>query len=241
MYSDNLKQGSVYEKAVNDFKKYSERYNYEFFFNNKTYNVDREVYYMKLYSLIEFIIKGLNEETYDWILWTDTDVVLTNPNIELSAFIPPEDQDNIHFIITSDHNGFNAGVFLIRVHPWSLTLMMRANTYNYFSDGKKLRFADQSAIRNVLMEGHEEEHYIVVPQTWFNSYNCEDKKNIRCVIRGDILVHFPGKKETKVNRMEEFIKKIEGNSEWTSRTTSEMRKMALEYYNLPKDQQRHIL
>lgn len=85
--------------------------------------------------------------------------------------------DKIHFIVSDDFNGLNCGVFFIRVHPWSLNFLMRATSYFYYHQEKYLLFADQSSKNNILTASNDtDEHYIIVPQYWFNTYIGDKKK-----------------------------------------------------------------
>jgi len=93
--------------------------------------------------------------------------------------------NNIHLIISDDVNGLNNGVFFIRVHPWSLNFLMRSMSYSYFNNKHSLRYAEQSSMNNVLIEGDESYHYIIVLQSWFNSY-------IGLNTKGEFLLHLVG-------------------------------------------------
>jgi len=231
MFSNNIKPNSIYENAVSSFYQYAQIHNYEFQFNHYRYDTERQVFFMKLNSVLEKVIIGLKEKKYDWVFWVDSDVILANPNIKLEAFLPNENMNNIHLIIADDVNGLNAGVFLMRVHPWSLNLLMRAMSYSYFNDKKGLKYADQSSINNVLFES-EENNYIVVPQNWFNSYIGLNKD-------GDFLLHLAGH-VTKDSEAETFRNHIKSDKKWYSKTSKEMREEVLKYYSLPEKEQHHI-
>jgi len=68
MFSNKIDVNSVYENAISEFYQYSKFYGYKFVLNRNRYDTEREVFYMKLNTLIENLIKGLKEKTYDWIL-----------------------------------------------------------------------------------------------------------------------------------------------------------------------------
>jgi len=142
--------------------------------------------------------------------------------------------NNIHLIAADDINGFNAGVFLIRVHPWSLNFLMRAMSYSYFNNqlGQGLKYADQSSMNNVLVEGEESDHYVIVPQTWFNSYDGLNTK-------GEFLIHLAGHID-KDKEAQIFREYISNDKEWYKRSSAKMRKEVLKYYDLPKEKQHKI-
>jgi len=234
MFANEIEVNSVYENAISEFYQYSKYHGYKFLLNTYRYDTEREIYYMKLNMLIENLIKCLKEKSYDWIFWVDSDVVLINPNIKLETFLPNEKMDLINFIGTIDFNGFNGGVFFIRVHPWSLNFLMRASTYFYYNQEDYLLFADQSSMNNVLTSSKDtEDHYIIVPQYWFNSH-IDDKQ------KGEFLVHLAGQ-HNKTERARKLRSQIEEDPEWyTSVSSKDLRKKVLEYYDLPKEQQKKI-
>ncbi|ORX56562.1 hypothetical protein BCR36DRAFT_345800 [Piromyces finnis] len=164
MFADKVKKDSVYENAISEFAQYADAYNYGFSLEDQNIIKTRSIYYMKLYYILEHLMDAMKNQSYDWLFWVDGDVVLTNPNIQLKAFIPPDDKDDIHLVITSDVNGLNAGVFLIRVHPWSIDFMMKAYTYAFYHSEEDLYYYDQSSMFHVLQNMEEDSHYIIVPQ-----------------------------------------------------------------------------
>jgi hypothetical protein len=233
MFSDKVAPNSAYENAISSFYQYSKIHGYDFKFYHNRFDTERQIFYMKFNSIIETIIERLQEKRYGWIFWVDSDVILTNPNIRIETFLPNDKMNKIHFIASDDSSGLNAGVFLIRVHPWSLNLLMRAMAYSYFNKDKSLRFADQSSINNVLTETNDDkDHYIIVPQTWFNSYFGVEK-------HGDFILHLAGivgkDNESKLLREE-----ISNDQTWYGRTSKKMRKEVLKYYALPKRKQHKI-
>jgi len=64
----NIKVNSIYENAISEFYQYANIHHYHFHPYAIRYDSSREICYMKLLSVMESIIKGLKEKTYDWIL-----------------------------------------------------------------------------------------------------------------------------------------------------------------------------
>jgi len=186
----------------------------------------------KIKLIIYIIIIILNVTIF--FSWVDSDVILVNPNIKLETFLPNEKMDLIHLIVSNDYNGLNCGVFFIRVHPWSLNFIMRAYSYFYYHPERYLLYADQSSINNVLTSSNDtDDHYIIVPQYWFNSYIGDKEK-------GEFLVHLAGKRDKSIiARL--FRLQIKSDPRWfTAMTSKDLRKKVLEYYKLPKEQQQKI-
>jgi len=228
MYADNIAPNSVYEHAISELYQYSDIHGYKFILNTDKYNKDRKPFYMKLYVVQEAIINGLKNKEYDWIFWIDSDVSLANPNIKLETFLPED--NSINLVIAADHHGINAGAFLIRVCSWSLDFMSRSLAYQYSRPDFNLEYADQTSMNNVLLEGHEQNHFVIVPQSWFNVYPGWRRD-------GDLLIHLAGvpDKNKAVLRIKD---EIDNNEKYlTAQTNKSLRKEVLEFYGLPREKQ----
>jgi len=231
MYSENVKVNSYLENAISELYQYANIYGYKFIFNNQRYDRERESFYMKIHVLTEAVLQGLKEKEYEWIFWADGDVILANPNIRLESFLP-RNQD-IH-LIAADRNGLNAGVFFIRVHPWTLNFLLRAGSYAYYKNNTYYRYGEEAGINNVLVEYKEDKHYVIVPPSWFNQYPEKRRK-------GDFLLHFCYRKHESTSKAEDIRKELKDDSSYTkAKDTEQMRDEVLDYYNLPRRRQLKI-
>eukprot|EP00833_Pecoramyces_ruminatium_P005619 jgi/Orpsp1_1/1179651/evm.model.c7180000070202.1 len=166
--------------------------------------------------------------------WSDSDTMIINPNIKLESFLPSDKMSKIHFIAGIDRCGLQLGVFFIHVHEWSLNMLMRAISYSYFKKNKGLKFEDQSMVNNILTEYDESEHYVIVPQKWFN-------QRIGALEKGDFLLHIMGKTFNKKMKIAKDIRdQMKNDTEWQSKTNKEIREEVLKYYDLPKSEQLKI-
>jgi len=238
-FYNSIKSNSIQEHSVSEFYQYAKIHNYDFQLNYINYSPDREIYFMKLYNIIEKIIEGLKYKKYDWLLWVDSDVVIFNPNIKLEAFLPDEKMNKVHLIAAYDYLGrknyccgLNSGVFFIRVHEWSLNLLIRAISYPYFNTEKELYFPEQISLNNILIESNEFEHFRIVPEQWFN---------IRYIKSGSFLLHIMGgPNDEKIEYFKRIINNTENEEIWNSKINEEIRKEVLKYYNLPRENQKNI-
>lgn len=101
----NLKYVKMHNKNIND---YAKKWNYEYIFIDKC---DYNVYWCKLY----IVLKYLNSENYDYVVWLDSDTVINNYDICFGDILTNYDKDI--FIGDDNHPLFyltNAGVFVIR-------------------------------------------------------------------------------------------------------------------------------
>ncbi|KAL4991441.1 hypothetical protein BDW68DRAFT_151962 [Aspergillus falconensis] len=192
---------TVYERAVATHKEHCRRLGYPLFL------LRRQVLdgvWNKLAYLISLIVQELEkpaDERLEWLFWADSDTILMNPNMRIETFLPPPHLTDVHIVLSKDWNGMNAGVFPVRVHPWSIELLSAAIGYPFTSPDKDLYWAEQSALVR-LFEEHEyfSRSVVYVPLRWFNAYmrapdgeslNKDSPEELQ-VHPGDLLVHFPG-------------------------------------------------
>lgn len=155
-------------------------------------------------------------ERLEWLFWVDADTIILNPYIPAEIFLPPAGWDDTHLMVCHDYNGLNNGIFLIRVHSWSVELLSVIVSYPYWKPGAKLTFRDQSAMADVLTTPKFAKHTVKAPQRWFNAYQGEVNETIAPfqVRRGDLLVHFAGVPD-RAQRMELWLQRVEEhNPEW---------------------------
>jgi galactosyl transferase GMA12/MNN10 family len=132
-----------------------------------------------LLSMILQELQKLRDQQLHWLLCFDTDTVLVNPTMPLELFLPPLPQsDHIHFLCASDHNGLNAGTFLLRISEYSLHLMAAALLVESFRPDVDLLFSDQSAFEYLLSDNDTARYqnstyadgYARIPQRWINAF-----------------------------------------------------------------------
>jgi len=235
-FYDNLQSNSVAEHSASEFYQYANIHGYEYTLGNYNYIPGRIVYFMKFQALIEKISEGLKYKKYDWVVWMDSDVIIANPNLKLETFLPDENMSNVHIIVGVDYLGrkdiccgINAGVLFLRVHEWTLDILMRSMSYPYFNPKDELQFHDQTALNNALLDFNETEHYIVTPAEWFNTFHIQDNK-------GNFLFHIMGLSNKK-GTLYKFLDESKGDEDYLKKTNEEMRKTVLEYYHKSKEEQ----
>jgi hypothetical protein len=109
--------------------------------------------------------------------WADADALILNPNMPLSIFLPPPDLSHIHFVGSKDWNGLNAGVFFIRVHPWTVSMLTSAMSYPICHKDIELTFAEQEAMKLTFLResgGSDDKGWqsgtVFMPRKWFDAY-----------------------------------------------------------------------
>jgi len=231
-FYNGIDVNSIEENSVSEFYQYSKIHGYQYYFYDYNFSPSREVYMMKLYAIMDIMINELKNKRTGWIFYVDNDTFIINPNIKIEAYLPSDEMSKTHFIIADDYlkgggyDGFNSGVFLIEIHEWSLDFLMRSITYPYYKPDKKLIYIDQQVLNNVALENEEDDHYVIVPCSWFNGHY------------SDFICHLiGGHKEQKWNNFNEKLNNVTSHPEIFSKTNEQIRKEVLEYYAKPKDQQ----
>ncbi|EEP82914.1 predicted protein [Uncinocarpus reesii 1704] len=143
----------------------------------------------------------------------------------LETFLPPPHLATIHILLSKDWNGVNNGVFFIRVHQWSVNLLIAAAAYPHLKPDVELFWYDQSAMSSLFKENKQFTQSVVYcPLRWFNAYmrapngvdpNPDSPAHLQ-VQPGDLLVHFPGTPAAKLNdTMEPYLTIAEAHrTEW---------------------------
>ena len=126
--------------------------------------------------------------------------------------------------------GVNTGVIFIRVHEWSLNFLMRAMTYPYYNIENEIKTSDQTSINNLLIEADELEHYVVLPQRFFNT---------RIYKEGEFLYHIMGTKGGGKEKLFREFLNVDFHT-LNNKTNAELRKEVVDYFNLPEEKKLHI-
>ncbi|ORX76536.1 hypothetical protein BCR32DRAFT_296185 [Anaeromyces robustus] len=231
-FYNGINVNSLEENSVSEFYQYSKIHGYDYHFYDFNFSPSRQVYFLKLYSVIDLMINELKNNRTGWIFYVDNDTFIINPNIKIEAYLPSDEMSKTHFIIADDdkkgggYDGVNGGVFIIEIHEWSLDFLMRSITYPYYNTKKKLIYPDQQAMNNVLLENDEDNHYVIVPSKWFNGFT------------SDFIAHLMGGfKDEKMEMYKNKTKYIKEHPEKFSKTNKQIRKEVLEYYAKPKKEQ----
>ncbi|QLI70630.1 uncharacterized protein G6M90_00g068290 [Metarhizium brunneum] len=164
------------------------------------------------------------QERLEWIFWADRDTVILDYCRSPASFIAEEIRSNnettdttqgpdINLLITNDHNGLMAGVFIIRVCEWSVKFLSDVLAFRTFRPGVDLPYHEQTAMEILLKEDKYKENVAYIPQHWINNYrgdtaedfvNRSDASDMAYWVarRGDFALHFAGSGNKSGNIME---------------------------------------
>jgi lipopolysaccharide biosynthesis glycosyltransferase len=142
-----------------------------------------------------------------WLMWVDADSAVVNPALPLDIFLPPADFDDVHMLASQDQSGFNAGMFFIKCHSWSVRLLANALTLPKYKPNVGVDFAEQSTLWMVMNETDNRKHVLWQPKTWFNAYQWHQGYEGDV---GSMFVHFPGLDDDRWNHMGRWLNILEG-------------------------------
>eukprot|EP00803_Ostreobium_quekettii_P003011 evm.model.scf_1070.2 EVM.evm.TU.scf_1070.2 scf_1070:8177-9632(+) len=192
---------------------YAKRHGYRYFDASFLLDTSRPPAWSKILAVQNYL------DQFDWVMWMDSDSVVTNPNIRLESILPAGDK--LDLIVTKDLGGYNAGMWFVRNSAWSRKFLTTWwSMSNFIRKAGDTKSGDNDAMKHLL--GHmsaaeHEEHVGVAPQCTFNSYLF--KTSFRNWIRhamdpdefdrglhrkGDFLLHLAGM-ENKMAHIRKFL------------------------------------
>lgn len=122
--------------------------------------------------------------------WFDSQTLLLNPTIPLSLFLPPSDFPTIHALGTKDKDwaGFHTGVFFLRVHPWTLTMLNATIAFNRASAISDDYSGASGGSGAGFIWGFESpdyyEHMLYQPRHWYNAAPTQSSSSRTPRVRG---------------------------------------------------------
>ena len=114
--------------------------------------------------------------------------MILNPNVPWSIFLPPADFEEIHLLASKDHNGFNAGMMILRVHEWTVKMLSEVLALRQLRPEVEYLFYDQGATKWVIERPGYEEHVLYQPHDWWNAFGLEGEP----YATDRFLLHFAG-------------------------------------------------
>jgi len=133
-------------------KKYADQWGYDFYHYNEMLDATRPAPWSKILAVSEFLLTN----KYEWVVWIDDDIYITDPSKSLEYFIHKCNSDT-HLIISSHkefvqrYNDVNTGIFFVKNSQWSKEFLARVwdiGNYRYNQDGGSN--LEQSAMSELL-------------------------------------------------------------------------------------------
>lgn len=222
---------SKFNLCINSLNKYCEFNNYSLLNNESDINLvnDRTVQWNK----INLILKHLNTEKFDYLVWIDADIMIMNKSIKLEEIIIKYMKNKNFMCCVDSGDQLNTGFLFVKVCDYSKLLF---NTMYNFPELNS-RFHEQGAFndfynKNIL---NLKNNCIVIPeynQRLFNS-------TIYSYHYGDFLIHFLGIIEEKwikllTNEYYPYKLDYENEEEYTARFNNVKEKSLNYRYIIPE-------
>lgn len=115
------------------------------------------------WSKLKIILNIFEKQTFDWVLWTDSDAVILNEDVKVENLI----DDSVDLVITKDCFSYNSGVFLIKNTENSKKFLLECLQKDQFLTHP---WKEQAAIVEVLESSSPIVKVKTIPQRTLNSY-----------------------------------------------------------------------
>ena len=112
--------------TVESFNDYAKKWGYDLHLFFTSLDESRPVQWSKIKAVTDL----LKRNEYDWVVWLDDDLIITNPEISFEKTIQEHGQ-KADLIISSHHekssasSDVNTGLFLVKNTRWSLDFLQR--------------------------------------------------------------------------------------------------------------------
>lgn len=175
--------------TVPTIQRYCQKWGYHFYLDGNRDKTEGD--FMKIARYKELLP---NYGPDDVFVWMDCDLLIMNPEIRLDHIVYHHMPKSVHFLIGSDPNGMNTGVYFARFTP---------EAYRFLEAGrvasKSMGWADIPGLQQVMLKHPYKDYCKEVPGKIFNSMLYEvmgwptaNGNYANMYEEGDLLVHFAG-------------------------------------------------
>ena len=121
---------------------------------------------------------------------------------------------DINLLITKDWNGYNAGIFMIRVCEWSVNVLVDAIAIPRLRPEIDIPYRDQDAFRWVFEQAPNRRHRMFQPRHWWNNFDDIYFGGLgERVMNGTFQLHFPGMYGQRHDAMGKWLDRIDRHPE----------------------------
>ena len=176
--------------CIQSQEEHAKRHGYDRITDETIFVPERDATWSKIPLLQKYL------PDYEYIMWIDGDVLITNQDRKIEDFIELLDPTKF-LLIGRDFQGLNAGVFIIRNCPLALDFLTDA--WNRPELARTL-FHEQTAMTDLLATSKYKGVAQIVPHSFINIMNAYDYRMDPKIhwIPGDFCIHFAGIKDPRV-------------------------------------------
>jgi galactosyl transferase GMA12/MNN10 family len=204
-YKDTIKW------CITSQEEHARRHGYTRITDESVFVPERDATWSKIPLLQKYL------PNYDYIMWIDGDVLITNQDRTIEEFIELMDPAKFLFI-GRDFQGLNAGVFVIRNCPLALEFL--ADAWNR-PELARVLFHEQTAMTDLLATPKYKGCAQILPHAFINIMNAYDYRMDPKVhwLPGDFCIHFAGIKDprTRLALQEAYLRVASNDPQGTER------------------------
>lgn len=162
---------------------YATKHSYDRITDTTVYDSSRPISWFKIPLIQKYL------SNYNYILWMDADVMVTNQNVRIESFIEEMHEDSF-FLIARDLNNLNCGMFIIKNCEKSFEFLNDVWSRTEYINHP---WWEQAAVIDV--HSHYEGVQII-PRHLSHTFNGYDKSTdpLYPWVKGDWVIHFAGKR-----------------------------------------------
>jgi len=190
----SLALGEDYKRTIqyciSSQEEHAKRHGYTRITDESVFVPERDATWSKIPLLQKYL------PSYDFVMWIDGDVLVTNQDRKIEEFIELMDP-SCFLMIGRDFQGLNAGVFIIRNCTRALDFL--ADAWNR-PELSRVLFHEQTAMTDLLTTPKYKGGAQIVPHSFINIMNAYDHRMDPKVhwLPGDFCIHFAGIKDPEV-------------------------------------------
>ncbi len=184
-----------------NLEQYAKKWGYDLHYYTDILDTERSGHWSKIVAFQQHILS----EKYEWLVWLDDDMIITNQEIKLEQFIEKYGNDKNFFVQMDAWNWsmLNSGIFFLRVCPWSNNFLQATydvgtaqpnlkrnccHEQSAFGElTKRLEFGSKMLIiREKSLQGFH------LPEAWWRTNTHRSLTHLKWA-PGDFIIHFPAR------------------------------------------------
>jgi galactosyl transferase GMA12/MNN10 family len=187
----SLAIGSEYKETIRGCiqsqEAHARKHGYDRITDESVFDPERDATWSKIPLLQKYL------PNYDYIMWIDGDVLITNQDRTIEDFINLMEPDKVG----KDFQGLNAGVFVLKNCQIALDLLADAWKREELA---RVLFHEQTAITDLLATPKYKGIAQIIPHRFISIMNAYDYRMDPRVhwLPGDFCIHFAGIKDPKI-------------------------------------------
>lgn len=193
------------EITVPTWQRYCEKHGYHFYLDGNRSESEGDFCKIAMYN--ELLPKYGSDDVF---VWVDADTLVMNDAVRLDHIVYAHMPRSVHFLIGSDPNGMNAGVYFARFTPEGYRFLEASRIAS-----KSMGWADQVGLIQTAIKHPYREYVKEIPGKVFNcmlydvmGWPSAGGNYVNMYEPGDFVLHFAGLPQTmRVELAQQYLPK----------------------------------